>query len=82
MRFDQEGNENYTLAESIVKWEKEAEKEIMKEWTLILFRGTESLHRVTTIEQWQRVLVTFCYNKKAGISLSETSRKTFFGRIK
>jgi len=34
----------------------------LEEATLVIFRGTESLHRVTPIESGQRILVTFCYN--------------------
>jgi hypothetical protein len=54
----------------------------MKEGTLVLFRGLNSLHRVTpTIGNRTRILVVLAYNNKAGISLSESARMTFFGRL-
>ena len=54
----------------------------MEEGTLVLFRGLNSLHRVTpTIGNRTRILVVLAYNNKAGVSLSETARMTFFGRL-
>ena len=54
----------------------------MEEGTLVLFRGLNSLHRVTpTIGNRTRILVVLAYNNKPGISLSETARMTFFGRL-
>jgi len=54
----------------------------MKEGTLVLFRGLNSLHRVTpTIGNQTRILVVLAYNNKAGVSLSESARMTFFGRL-
>ena len=50
--------------------------------TLVLFRGRNSLHRVTpTIGSKTRYLVVLAYNGQPGISLSETARQTFYGRI-
>ena len=54
----------------------------MEEGTLVLFRGLNSLHRVTpTIGNRTRILVVLAYNNKPGVSLSETARMTFFGRL-
>ena len=54
----------------------------MEEGTLVLFRGLNSLHRVTpTIGNRARILVVLAYNNKPGVSLSETARMTFFGRL-
>ena len=54
----------------------------MEEGTLVLFKGLNSLHRVTpTIGNRTRILVVLAYNNKAGVSLSETARMTFFGRL-
>ena len=51
--------------------------------TLILFRGRNSLHRVTpTIGDQTRYLVVLAYNGAPGVSLSETARQTFYGRVK
>ena len=43
-------------------------------------KGT--IHQVTAVEEGERILVTFNYNETKGVSLSEQSRRTFFGRIK
>ena len=52
------------------------------EGDLMIFKGNKSIHQVTAVEEGERILVTFNYNEAEGISLSEQSRKTFFGRIK
>ena len=50
--------------------------------TLILFKGRNSIHRVTpTIGNLTRMLVVFAYNSKPGISLSESAQKTFYGKV-
>jgi hypothetical protein len=50
--------------------------------TLVLFRGRNSMHRVTsTIGARTRILVVLAYNTAPGISLSEAARITFFGRL-
>ena len=54
----------------------------IEEGTLVLFRGLNSLHRVTpTIGNRTRILVVLAYNNKPGVSLSETARMIFFGRL-
>ncbi len=50
--------------------------------TLVLFRGRNSLHRVTPTEgETTRVLAVLAYNTKPGMSLSENSMRTFYGRV-
>ena len=50
--------------------------------TLVLFRGRNSIHRVTpTIGPLARILAVLAYNNAPGISLSEAARMTFFGRL-
>jgi len=52
------------------------------EGTLALFRGRNSIHRVTPTEgDTTRLLVVLAYNSKPGIALSETGRITFYGRL-
>ncbi|MCH9704568.1 MAG: 2OG-Fe(II) oxygenase [Proteobacteria bacterium] len=49
---------------------------------LVLFRGRNSIHRVTATEgDTTRMLVVLAYNTAPGIALSESARKTFFGRV-
>lgn len=49
---------------------------------LVLFRGRNSLHRVTpTRGDITRMLAVLAYNTQPGIALSETARMTFYGRL-
>ena len=60
---------------------KKPKKLEIKPGTLVLFRGKNSMHRVTpTIGNLTRMLVVFAYNAKPGISLSKTAQKTFYGK--
>ncbi|MDX1513939.1 MAG: 2OG-Fe(II) oxygenase [Gammaproteobacteria bacterium] len=50
--------------------------------TLVLFRGRDSMHRVTPVAgTGTRMLVVLAYNSKPGIELSEPARMTFYGRL-
>ena len=54
----------------------------MEPGTLVLFRGRNSIHRVTpTIGDTKRILVVLAYNSEPRIALSESARKTFYGRL-
>jgi len=54
----------------------------MEPGTLVLFRGRNSIHRVTpTIGDQTRILVVLAYNAAPGIALSASARMTFFGRL-
>ena len=54
----------------------------MEAGTLVLFRGRNSIHRVTPVEgDLTRILAVLAYNSEPNISLSETSRMTFYGRL-
>ena len=54
----------------------------MEPGTLVLFRGRNSMHRVTpTIGNKTRMLAVLAYNSEPGISLSENARMTFYGRL-
>ena len=49
---------------------------------LVLFRGRNSLHRVTPTQgDTTRMLAVLAYNTKPGIALSESARMTFYGRL-
>ncbi len=48
---------------------------------LVLFRGRDSLHRVTpTVGPTTRILVVFAYNDRPGVALSDSALQTFYGR--
>ena len=54
----------------------------MQPGTLVLFRGRNSMHRVTpTGGPRTRLLVVLAYNDAPGVSLSEGARMTFYGRV-
>lgn len=54
----------------------------MEEGSLVLFRGRNSIHRVTPTEgEITRMLVVLAYNSKPGVELSESARMTFYGRL-
>jgi len=73
---------NFDRVEDVLNDKATVKTLLMEEGTLVLFKGLNSLHRVTpTIGDRTRILVVLAYNNKAGISLSETARMTFFGRL-
>ena len=73
---------NFDGVEAVLNDKASVKTLYMKEGTLVLFRGLNSLHRVTpTIGNRTRILVVLAYNNKADVSLSETARMTFFGRL-
>jgi hypothetical protein len=76
------GEMNYALAGKIIEGEVAPKTLSMEAGTLVLFRGRNSMHRVTPVTgQRTRMLVVLAYNTKPGISLSESARMTFFGRL-
>lgn len=81
MRYDEQGKENYELLGKILDGKVKPKQVTIAAGDLMIFRGNRSLHRVTNIEQGERILVTLNYNEQPGIPLSEKSRMTFFGRI-
>lgn len=61
---------------------RQAETLVVEAGALVLFRGRDALHRVTPVEgDRTRLLVVFAYNTQPGMSLSESARLTFFGRL-
>jgi len=47
--------------------------------TLVLFRGWESIHRVTQVKgEKTRILAVLAYNSQPGIEFSEEARMTFW----
>ncbi len=81
IRYKKDGTENYQLVEDILDNKILPNIQAACEGDLMIFKGNKSLHRVTDILDGERILVTFNFNNQKGLSLSEQSRKTFFGRI-
>lgn len=76
------GDMNYELSGKILNSEVPTKTLLMDAGTLVLFRGRNSMHRVTpVIGKRTRMLAVLAYNTEPGISLSESARMTFFGRL-
>jgi hypothetical protein len=54
----------------------------MEPGDLVLFRGRNSIHRVSPNESDEtRMLAVLAYNAQPGVELSESARMTFYGRL-
>ena len=73
---------NFSGVKKLLRGEIDSESLSMEPGTLVLFRGKNSIHRVTPVEgDVTRILAVLAYNSEPNISLSETSRMTFYGRL-
>jgi hypothetical protein len=82
VRDADKGEMNYVLSGQILDGEVIPETLSMEAGTLVLFRGRNSMHRVTPVAGGRtRMLVVLAYNTEPGIALSEPARKTFYGRL-
>ena len=77
------GEMGYDLAASVVNGDTVVNALTLTPGDLLLFRGRNSLHRVTSVTDAQSVrqLATLAYNNTPGAALSEKARMTFFGRL-
>ena len=76
------GEMNFEGSGDVLDGDIETENLAMDPGALVLFRGRNSMHRVTaTIGDRTRMLAVLAYNTKAGVSLSESARMTFYGRL-
>jgi len=76
------GEMNYPGVARLLDGELEPEVLTMEAGTLVLFRGRNSVHRVTPNESDKtRMLAVLAYNSEPGVSLSESARRTFYGRL-
>lgn len=75
------GEMNYELSGKILDGEIPTETLAMDPGALVLFRGRNSMHRVTPAQgNHPRMLAVLAYNSEPGISLSKSARMTFYGR--
>jgi len=73
---------NFDGVQQLLEGKLNYESLIMEPGTLVLFRGRNSIHRVTPVEgDLTRILAVLAYNSKSNVALSETSRMTFYGRL-
>jgi hypothetical protein len=76
------GEMNYELAEQVLNGKTPTKTVAMDTGALVLFRGRNSMHRVTPVAgNHSRILAVLAYNTKPGVSLSESARRTFYGRL-
>jgi len=76
------GDMNYVGAGEVLDGKVAVSSLSMAAGTLVLFRGRNSMHRVTPVTgDKTRMLVVLAYNTEPGVSLSESARKTFYGRL-
>ena len=82
LRNADEGEMNFDGVEAVLDGNTPVDQLEIQPGTLVLFRGRNSMHRVTpTIGDTTRLLVVLAYNAEPGIALSESARMTFFGRL-
>ncbi len=75
------GEMNFGRSEEVLNGAIPTQKLAMGAGALVLFRGRNSMHRVTPVVGGRtRMLVVLAYNTKPGVSLSESARMTFYGR--
>ena len=75
------GNMNYPGVGKALDGELDGIRLGIDAGTLALFRGTNSLHRVTPVEgPTNRIQVVLAYNTEPGVALTEEARRTFYGR--
>jgi len=76
------GDMNYDGVADILDRRQAVETLSVEPGDLVLFRGRNSLHRVTPTEgDTTRMLAVLAYNTRPNIELSETARMTFYGRL-
>lgn len=82
LRDADKGELNFDGVRAVLDGDKQTRHLRMAPGTLVMFRGRNSMHRVTpTIGDICRILVVFAYNAEPDIALSESARMTFFGRL-
>ena len=76
------GEMNFDGAAALLDGQMPVQVLEMEPGTLVLFRGRNSAHRVTPNESDRtRMLAVLAYNSEPGVSLSESARMTFYGRL-
>lgn len=76
------GEMNHAGVAALLEGETEPQVLSMEPGTLVLFRGRNSIHRVSPNESdTTRMLAVLAYNADAGVALSESARMTFYGRL-
>jgi hypothetical protein len=81
LRKHESGDMNFDRVGAALDGEVESLKLELSAGTLAVFRGRNSLHRVTPVSgKTDRIQVVLAYNSEPGIALTEQARLTFYGR--
>ncbi|WP_170413594.1 HalD/BesD family halogenase [Ruegeria arenilitoris] len=76
------GDMNYEGVRAVLDKELKPQILNMDQGTLVLFRGRNSIHRVSPNESDKtRMLAVLAYNSEPDVELSESARMTFYGRL-
>ncbi|MCK0094077.1 2OG-Fe(II) oxygenase [Yoonia sp. F2084L] len=76
------GEMNYEGVGALLQGDVAPQVLTMEPGTLVLFRGRNSIHRVSPNESDKtRMLAVLAYNAEPGVALSENARMTFYGRL-
>ena len=82
LRNSATGDMNFDGVGAVLGGSVDPDRLVSEDSTLVLFRGRDTLHRVTPVKgNRDRILAVLAYNIQPGISLSEEARLTFFGRV-
>lgn len=82
VRDAEQNDMNFELVSQVLDGQTPVEAIDINPGDLVLFRGRNSIHRVSpTVGETTRMLVVLAYNTEPGISLSESARQTFYGRL-
>lgn len=82
LRDANSGDKNYEGVGKLLDGEIAPVALSMKPGALVLFRGRNSIHRVSPNESDKtRILAVLAYNAEQGVALSESARMTFYGRL-
>lgn len=82
LRDAEHGDMNFDGVDAILNGQAPVDTLPFDPGTLVLFRGRNSMHRVTpTVGDVTRYLVVLAYNSEPDISLSKNARQTFYGRV-
>ena len=82
MRDADKGEMNFSGVEALLNHQITPKTLPIEPGDLVLFRGRNAIHRVTPTQgDITRMLVVLAYNAQPDISLSETARMTFYGRL-
>lgn len=74
---------NFEGVRALLTGEMQPQVLAMEPGALVLFRGRNSIHRVSPNESDKtRMLAVLAYNAEAGTQLSESARMTFYGRLR